>query len=372
MHLTPQLSGPQALNPKTKVLVARSVEAGGIFWDHQRPYFENFSLARAFPHGKCASAVVRLRREKTTGAWLRYRAQPRFCAALSVLNGRNVVAVGESELWIVGQPGGHGCQVGALCNGSWGCSKCGPNTASIPFGQLLYNWTSPNFPEWWLNEHLTAGTNSSVIDGVHFDCECGDPAGITHSHYFEEVAKAGFLGHLPSFKAAKKMSIAWAAESVSPEDCGTELARLNATYVDDDTQTFQLQFDPTTHFNQSLAAFLLVRGKFALFEYALVGARGGAGLYCPQGCPYLCAAEACGCDSTSVPSPQCRIPGKSPGYGPMLRSPLLDAEFGVPLGPATAADYVSGKPNSGVWRREWSKATISLNCVTWAAEFEFK
>ena len=73
----------KAINPHTKVLVSRNVETSGIQWDHCRPYFLDFELAR------------------------------------------------ESSLWVVGEPGGGSsgtprCDAGALCNGSWGCSNCGP------------------------------------------------------------------------------------------------------------------------------------------------------------------------------------------------------------------------------------------------------
>ena len=45
--------------------------------------------------------------------------------------------------------------------------------------------------------------------------------------------------------------------------------------------------------------------------------------------------------------------------------PLMDVDFGVPL-----ADGIEVHP--GVFRREWSRATISLDCSTLASSFVFR
>ena len=122
-------------------------------------------------------------------------------------------------------------------------------------------------------------------------------------------------------------------------------------YAMDANQTLQLGWDnqPAT-FNQTLAAFLILRGPSALFAFDVVG-------------PYECASTGCGCDSNSIANQGCD-PKKPKGYRLGKWSPLLELDFGQPL----AAPAVAGR----VWRREWSKAKISLNCSSWEARIELK
>lgn len=213
----------KAINPTTKVLVSRNVEVGGIFWDHCRPYFEDFSLARA------------------------------------------------STMFVVGQPGGGGkptCDVGALCNGSWGCGNCGPimpfdHMPGTPYGQLKFNWTSTRLQSWWLEAHIGAAINRSAIDGIHFDCECGNDNGIAAQNVpaFNAHAVAAFGRHLPMVAAAKKMSIAWTGEHVRQKSCESNMQAL-LHYSTDSTQTFQLSYENhEPDFNQTLAAFLILRPR---------------------------------------------------------------------------------------------------------------
>eukprot|EP00729_Bicosta_minor_P005769 gene5769-1170_t len=307
----------KAINPDAKVLVSRNVETSGIQWDHCRPYFLDFEFAR------------------------------------------------KSSLWVVGQLGARGsprCDAGMLCNGSWGCGNCGPlmpfdGYPGIPYGQLKFNWSSPNLTAWWLQHHLLAAVANrttrpkAVIDGVHFDCECGNDNGIAPEKMqsFNAAAVAGFGEHLPLFAQHKKMSIAWTGERIRKSKCGTDMARLRNIYTDDAKQTFQLVYDnDITDFNQTLAAFLILRGEHALFEFGVIG-------------PYECASEPCGCDKNSLPDQQCPKPGHYPGggYGPYRWSPLLDVDYGVPV----SAPVVDGSS----WSRRWSHAHISLDCASWQA-----
>ena len=147
------------------------------------------------------------------------------------------------------------------------------------------------------------------------------------------------------FAGARKMTIAWSGESVRQHSCASDMAALSH-YATDTAQTFQLTYDTLgTSFNQTLAAFLILRSEFALFAFGVIG-------------PYECASEPCGCDAHSLPDQQCK-PGITPGYGPYHWSPLLDRDYGVPLAPPSVAGHV--------WSRQWSKANISLDCATWEA-----
>ena len=88
---------------------------------------------------------------------------------------------------------------------------------------------------------------------------------------FMAAAQAGFDRHLPALAAKKKMTIAWNGEHISQRSCATDMAKLHAAYTSDDKQTLQLIYpNQAANFNQALAAFLILRGKFALLQYAVI------------------------------------------------------------------------------------------------------
>ena len=153
--------------------------------------------------------------------------------------------------------------------------------------------------------------------------------------------------------AAKKMSIAWTGEKVRQRSCEADMRSL-LHYSNDSTQTFQLSYDNRgSDLTQTLAAFLILRPAFALFQFGVIG-------------PYECASEPCGCDKHSLPDAQCPHPGKTPGYGPYRWSSLLDQDYGRPLGPPTV------DASTGVWSRHWSKAEVALDCRRWEANITLK
>ena len=94
------------------------------------------------------------------------------------------------------------------------------------------------------------------------------------------------------------------------------VSRLNITWP---VKTSDADFMP------NLASFLLVRGPYAWFGNAW------------QGC-------------NKVPE----------------RRAELDADYGAPLGPCEAAQ------EPGVFTREWSKATITMDCNTWTPTIAMK
>ena len=153
--------------------------------------------------------------------------------------------------------------------------------------------------------------------------------------------------------AAKKMSIAWTGEKVRQRSCEADMRSL-LHYSNDSTQTFQLSYDNRgSDLTQTLAAFLILRPAFALFQFGVIG-------------PYECASEPCGCDKHSLPDAQCPHPGKTPGYGPYRWSSLLDQDYGRPLGPPTK------DASTGLWSRHWSKAEVALDCRHWEANITLK
>ena len=91
---------------------------------------------------------------------------------------------------------------------------------------------------------------------------------------------------------------------------------------------------------QDIASFLLVRGEFAWLGYGYQG---------------------CSSDRRSFPGNS----WKSSGYE---WPELLDRDYGVPLGACSE----TSPGDSQVFAREWSKASVSLDCNTFEASIEMK
>merc|ERR1719201_1253241 len=90
------------------------------------------------------------------------------------------------------------------------------------------------------------------------------------------------------------MSIAWTGEKVRQRSCEADMRSL-LHYSNDSTQTFQLSYDNRgSDLTQTLAAFLILRPTFALFQFGVIG-------------PYECASGPCGCDKHSTPDAHTRV-----------------------------------------------------------------
>jgi len=108
-------------------------------------------------------------------------------------------------------------------------------------------------------------------------------------------------------------------------NCGASAASQNGTLFFGYSRVTHHQAWPLPSPVQDLAAFLITRGPYAYFGYGWTG----------------CADD----------------------NHPFTRPAALDADYGVPL------DYCAevGGANSGVYRRHWSKATVTLDCHNWNA-----
>ena len=102
------------------------------------------------------------------------------------------------------------------------------------------------------------------------------------------------------------------------------------------TKTANGTFYPLPAFEQDLATFLLIRGTYAWLGYGWLG-----------------------CSSGSEP----------PGAGgqPYSFPPALTLDYGAPTSNCSAT-----APGSGVYTREWSKATVQMDCNTWTPTITMK
>ena len=151
---------------------------------------------------------------------------------------------------------------------------------------------------------------------------------------------------MSAFARQRKWTTAWWGERVYRDSCAQDMARLRDAYTDNDNETLQLIYGHGAssapdmarfvNFNQTLAAFLILRPLYALLAFDVLG-------------PYECASAPCGVPSRAFPR----------AYGPYRRSPLLDVDFGVP----TSRPIVE----NGIWSRNYSRAAIQLDCGRWDA-----
>ena len=112
---------------------------------------------------------------------------------------------------------------------------------------------------------------------------------------------------------------------------------------------YQIKLNKTTgavdpHFQQHLASFMLMRGKFAWF-----------------GCKYSSLPRL------SQTERRCFADGWVGCSRPYTRPPELDRDYGVPHGICRETS-----PGSGVFERDWSKAKVKMDCNTWTGTIEHK
>merc|ERR1712032_1806047 len=102
------------------------------------------------------------------------------------------------------------------------------------------------------------------------------------------------------------------------------------------------------HFEQDLATFLLVRGPYAWIGYVWSGCTDSG---YPAGCNPECQAEDC---------KPCRFPKPRDAH-PFARPAALVADYGAPLEGSYCKETSHG---SGIFSREWTKASVRLDCNT--------
>jgi len=161
---------------------------------------------------------------------------------------------------------------GKPCNGSWACGKCK--------GLYKYwlNWTNPDMVNWYINEYIGKALSEPSIDGIYFDCSCGNPPGIPSSEQkaFQEAAQSAFDEVLQAIFAKGKWASAWGSHSdnrvPSKGNCRNDMLGL-LDMGQRRNNTLQVYYNPKgSLFNETLASFLLARGESAVFAYQVEGA----------------------------------------------------------------------------------------------------
>ena len=220
------------------------------------------------------------------------------------------------------------------CQGVW--SSPAGNTP-----KYFFNFSNPDLAQWWVEDFVGGVLDNDLFDGVYFDCSCGAPPGDhLDQQRMQADAQVAFDQALARIAAAGKWASAWNSDGAITK-AGDACSSSVRTWIEKGANpnvTLQVlapsfkhlppaSAPPTTMAgNNTVAAFLIARGASAMLELPVKGAYGLADTY---------------------------------GW-----SPLFDADFGEPDGPGREII-------SGVFTREWSKATVTLDCNTFTSNFIF-
>ena len=234
-----------------------------------------------------------------------------------------------------------------------GLCDCG----AVPCGEYLFDHRNGSMLTRFLVDELVGGAamgmGNANIDGLFMDdvwgsrgpseedknsmADCGlgsaDIAALVSGYHANmDAAKARILGdggfNWQMFDVGHNTN---AGPPFGPSSCAAYLRGPQPARLQNQSLLFGFTQGktkgPLPAFDTDLASFLLVRGPYAWLGYSWIGCNNG----------------------NTNPIPYERPAG-------------LDADYGVPLGLVAET-----APGSGVFRREWSKATVTLDCNTFNA-----
>jgi hypothetical protein len=266
--------------------------------------------------------------------------------------------------------------------GDGACSK--PCDCGVPCGRYLWDTRNPDLVDWLVNEHLTGnssvGRSDGLISGIFLDDDISATGGFAENCKLNDcehdmglsskdmVDLANGWKTMMNRTQAKVLELGgfdWRMFSPGAGTCdGPPFAKADcATYMrkqcvpNGSLQTSAMMYglgegcklvtdhngDPID-LNQHLASFLLLRGPYAWLGWAWVGCAGSRG---PGFKP-----------NDGVPPIQ---------YGTLWDRLVLSTDYGTPISHCTET-----APNSGIFTREWSRVTISMDCSEWEPSYKWK
>jgi len=257
----------------------------------------------------------------------------------------------------------------------------------VPCGEYLFDHRNGSMLQEWFIKELVGGPtgiDNPAIDGFYFDDNYGSSTGASEedSHNIQDCglseaeAAAVAEGWKENTAAVGKAVLAKGGfpypyfvmsgrnETDPHTSCQRDMQRMcaiNRTLGRPNlhNQALVLEFSRVSHtvlwhpngtlpwFLQDLATFLLVRGPFAWLGYTWSGCTDSG---YPAGCDPACTQPGC---------KPCRFPTAMDSH-PFPRPDALDSDFGEPVGQCHES-------SAGVWTREWSKASVELNCNSFRA-----
>jgi len=218
----------------------------------------------------------------------------------------------------------------------------------VECGEYLFDHRNDTLREWLINEYVVSqnGVLNPAIDGVFFDDnwsasgpaeedpKCIEIIGLSKQDISEltrawqqtlEATYVALISHkayawqlitdtMASDNFTKNECTQW-----MQKNCGPNSPLLERPFVYSFTRPI-----PLTSVMQDIALFLLARGDYAWIGFGWMG---------------------CG--------------------GPWVRPPQVDVDYGVPT-----SDCKQIK--TGIFTREYSKATVTMDCPNWAATIKMK
>ena len=233
---------------------------------------------------------------------------------------------------------------------------------TVPCGEYLWDHRNGSMLTQFLVDEVVGGTERGMgnanIDGLFMDDVWSargpseeDRHSLTDMGLGAAEVSALVAGYNDNMAAAKARilslgGMSWqmfdvghatnAGPTFGREDCAAYLRGPGPAKLQNQSLLFGFTRNATAGalpaFDTDLASFLLVRGPYAWLGYSWVGCN----------------------DGDSAPVAYERPPG-------------LDTDYGAPLGLVTET-----APGSGVFTREWSKATVKLDCNSWSASIQRK
>eukprot|EP00040_Diaphanoeca_grandis_P010883 m.55771 g.55771 ORF g.55771 m.55771 type:complete len:437 (-) comp22130_c0_seq1:171-1481(-) len=246
--------------------------------------------------------------------------------------------------------------------GDGSCNK--PCDCGVPCGRYLWDTRNPDLVDWLVNDHLTGNTSVSnpLIDGIFLDDEwsnsggaaencdlkdCEHDMGLTTQDVADITMGWGDMMNRTQSKVLDLGGFDWRMFQPGAGTCdGPPFQQQQcASYMrgqchpDAPLQSSAMMYgmgkeckvvlgadgDPLD-FDQHLASFLLLRGPYAWLGWSWVG---------------------CGV-----------VPPRPAG---------MDTDYGVPLSTCSETS-----PGSGIFMREWSKASVSVDCTKWTGTIKMK
>jgi len=191
--------------------------------------------------------------------------------------------------------------------------------------KYYFNFSNPRFVEWWVNDFVVGAAKNDLVDGIYFDCACeGAPGDNLDWAQMQIDRQRAFDRVLAELTSMGKWVSAWNDPdgSLDQGNCASQMRKWIAKGKDN-KNTLQIA-GPKTPTDQIIAAFLIARGPSAILNFPTLGCYGSATEY---------------------------------GW-----NPHMDEDFGGPL-------ELAVETSENVFTRQWSKATISLDCKTFEASF---
>lgn len=269
--------------------------------------------------------------------------------------------------------------------GDGSCSK--PCDCGVPCGRYLWDTRNPDLVDWLVDVHLTGDispSGSALINGIFLDDDWSPTGGAAENCALQDckhdmglstkdvgditsgwcnmmkraqakvLEKGGFDWRMfspgagtcsgPPFSAGVLRGGPMTCAAYMREQCSTgpSATLQSSAMMYGLGQGCSLVTDNTTtgnpiDFQQHLASFLLLRGPYAWLGWAWVGCAGSRGA-----------------GSGSVPIPP-------------TPNEMFDTDYGEPTGLCKET-----APNSGVFTRDWTKASVQVDCNAWEGSITMK